>query len=209
MKLQKHSLLVILTFLAITSCQVGHEIHYFKEGKNYYRITIHESSFASKSRYMSGFYDEAALDKYFGEMSQPVESDSTKAADVSFYNPTNGDRLQIDSNKRFVMILSTNNNVVSNQISAFADNEQILESIARLSKKSKIEESNKYVADAAASYKRNKSVTDLGDQFISGIDSLASVSKVKGNIAIFLQYLKDQGISNTTSTEILLKTFQK
>lgn len=201
----------LIITVSLTSCQIGHEVHYFKSGKNYYRIKINESSFASKARYMSGFYDEKALDKYFSEMSQPKESDSTKASAVSFLNPSSDgtDQLRIDSNKKFVMILSSNSNAVSEQIGAFAENEQILESIARLSNKDKVEQSLKFAADIDKSKKRNVSVIGLGDQFITNLPDSASATTVKNNFASFLQFLKDQSVSNTTGVELLLRRFQK
>ncbi|AYL96573.1 hypothetical protein [Mucilaginibacter celer] len=209
--MKPHKLLLLsamLPVLSLMGCQVGREIHYFKQGQNYYRITIHENSIASKSRYLSGFYDETALNKYFGEMSQPIEKiDSSQ--NVSFLNSQNGEGLQIDSNKKFVMILSTNSNVVSEQIGAFAENEQVLESIARLSNKNKIEESNKFAADITTIYSRNKAVANLGDQFINTLPNAADTTKVKMNLAVFLQYLKDQGTANTATAEILIKRFQK
>ena len=138
----KSSFLVKLSIFFIVilfvSCQGGYEIHYFKSGENYYRLRINESSFASKSRYMGGFYDDKAVDRYFGEMSQPVEKDTTKAKDVQFIVPNvsdhTSDQLRIDSSKKLVLILSTNSNAISEQIGAFAENDRILEAILRLSK---------------------------------------------------------------------------
>ncbi len=215
MKRKSHSLIIfLLATILLQSCQTGHELHYFKAGGNYYRIKINEKSFASKARYLSGYYDDKAVDKYFSEMSQPKESEQ-KAEDVTFIKPvsttTGSDHLVIDSNKQFVMILSTNSDAVSEQIGAFADNEIILESIARLANKDKVDESNNYLADVTKSHDRNKAVIQLGDQFIASLADTDDNIKVKNNILIFLQNLKAQnkGNVNGASIELLIKEFQK
>jgi len=212
MKSKLNIFLLGIFLVMFVSCQVAHEIHFFKSGKNYYRIIINESSFASKARYMSGFYDEAAVDRYFSEMSQPIEKDSTKASDVAFINPvasaSSQDKVKLDSNKQFVMILSSNSNAISEQIGAFAENDQILNSIASLSNKGKIDENNNYLNDISNSYTRNKAVIDLGDQFINSLNNTDDVTKVKNNMSIFLQFIKDQKINNTTGAELLMKSFQ-
>ena len=107
------------------------------------------------------------------------------------------------------MILSTNSNVVSEQIGAFAENEQVLESIARLSNKSKIDESNKAAADISGIYKRNKSIVDLGDQFITGLDNAADTAKIKLALSGFLLNLKAMSAGSTATIDPLLKRFQK
>jgi hypothetical protein len=56
---------IISVTIVLISCQSAKELHYFKTGGNYYRLMIDEKSFASKARYLSGYFDEKAVDKYF------------------------------------------------------------------------------------------------------------------------------------------------
>lgn len=207
----KPKLIVVLACSLLTACQAGHEIHYFKSGNNYYRLRINESSFASKARYMSGFYDDKAVDRYFGEMSQPVERDSTHASSVRFYTPDPSDhtpdQLRIDSNKKLVLILSTNSNAISEQIGAFAENDRILSSIMRLSQREKIQENAVATSEISAVKKRNKAITDLGDSFIAGLADNASVNEVKTNLKIFLLNIKTQSPSAAAAAELLLPDF--
>lgn len=112
--------------LIMTSCQSAKELHYFKSGDNYYRLRINSHSIASRSRYISGYFDEQAVEKYFSEMGQP---DSAKVINWANHNP----------NAKLIMILSSNSNSISEQIGNFANNEEILEVIARLANKEKID----------------------------------------------------------------------
>ncbi|MBL7922249.1 MAG: hypothetical protein JNJ40_18180 [Bacteroidia bacterium] len=110
----------------MTSCQSAKELHYFKSGDNYYRLRINSYSIASRSRYISGYFDEHAVEKYFSEMGQP---DSAQTVNWANHSP----------NAKLIMILSSNSNSISEQIGNFANNEEILEVIARLANKEKID----------------------------------------------------------------------
>jgi hypothetical protein len=191
-------------------CQAGKELHFFKAGGNYYRLKIHEMSFASKSRYMSGFYDDRSVDRYFSELSQPKGTDSEKMADVTFINPANGQGLALDSNKKLVMILSTNSDAVSEQIGAFAQNDQILESIARLSNKDKVDASNQFLQNISFSHMRNQSIISLGDQYLAGLADTDNAVTVRNNLSGFLQNLKTltASKSNITGIDLLLHEIQ-
>ncbi len=197
--------------LLLAACQTGHEVHYFKSGDNYYRLRIDEKSFASKARYMSGFYDDKAVDRYFGEMSQPVEKDTVLASSVKFYTADpkdhTADQLKIDSNKKLVLILSTNSNAISEQIGAFAENDRILGSIMRLSQREKIQENTAATAAIADIKKRNQSMAALGDSFITGLRDSASVNEVKTNMKIFLLNMKAQSPAAAAAAELLLPNF--
>lgn len=204
---------VVCLLISVTSCQVGHELHYFKSGNNYYRLKINESSFASKARYMSGFYDEKAVDRYFGEMSQPVESDSIKARDVYFFKTDaadyTADKLKIDSTKKLVMILSTNSNAIAEQIGAFAENDKILETIMRLNNKGKLAENSDLIRQLEFGKKRSLSTIALGTRYMEALADTASVAEVKSAMSSFLTYMQDLSKENATATELLLPTFKQ
>jgi|GEM_PF-1498318 hypothetical protein len=207
----KPKLIAALACVLLAACQTGHEVHYFKSGNNYYRLRIDEKSFASKARYMSGFYDDKAVDRYFGEMSQPVEKDTTYASSVRFYTTDpkdhTPDQLRIDSNKKLVLILSTNSNAISEQIGAFAENDRILGSIMRLSQREKIQENTVATSAIADIKKRNQAVTALGDSFITTLRDSASVNEVKTSLKIFLLNIKAQSPAASAAAEMLLPNF--
>lgn len=166
----------LLTF----SCQSARETHFIKEDKNYYRIRIKEFAFLSSSRYMSGYYDEKAVDNYFGEIQRP---DSTaKIINLNCNNP----------NSKLLLILSTNSNTVSDQVGALADNERTLEIIARLSNKDKITESNA-ISNELKSVKQEQdyyylTTKNLIDR-INDSDSNAIKNSKEFEKAILLPYL--------------------
>lgn len=207
----KPKLLAALACVLLAACQTGHEVHYFKSGNNYYRLRIDEKSFASKARYMSGFYDDKAVDRYFGEMSQPVEKDTTHASSVRFYTTDpkdhTADQLRIDSNKKLVLILSTNSNAISEQIGAFAENDRILGSIMRLSQREKIQENTAAASAIGEVKKRNQAIAALGDSFITTLRDSASVNEVKTSLKIFLLNIKAQSPAAAAAAEMLLPNF--
>lgn len=123
--------------LAMMSCQSARELHYFKQGDNYYRLNIKEDAFLSSSRYTAGYFDDNAVDRYFGEIARP---DSAKLSQ----NPPKLEKatktgLESLANKKLVLLLSTNAQAVTDQISAFAENEETLGMIARLANKDLID----------------------------------------------------------------------
>jgi hypothetical protein len=201
----------VCLFFLCCSCQMGHELHFFKSGDNYYRLKINESSFSAKAKYVSGMFDEYAVDKYFSEISSTPDS-SDKKDPIAFIKQQ-GDQLQLERNKKLVMILSSNSNSVSEQIGAFAENEQMLESVARLANKDKIEESKRLADIIVASHKRNASVVALGDQFITPLTNVDDVAKVKNSLVLFLQFLKTQNVltnpnANTSGIDALINNLK-
>lgn len=143
-----------LTLLSITSCQPIRELHYFKDSvgvkgtgeskttvSNYYRVTISGFSFLSSSRYVSGYFDQDAINLYFNEMSQPANgrlwgSNNTTA------NNNNTSLVTNENGKELVLVLSTNSKAISDQIGNVAKNQIILNSMAQITEKDKIQESN-------------------------------------------------------------------
>lgn len=198
--------LALITILLL-GCQSGRELHYFKSGDNYYRLKIRESSFASKARYLSGYFDEKAVDRYFGEMTQPLESDTVRSNQVQFfqtdYSDYTPDKLKIDSMKKLVLILSTNSNAISEQIGAFAENDRIMSAIMELTNKDQIQE-NLAAQNTIEDIKRtNAAIKNAGDRFIATIANGASAAEIKNNIQAFLTHLQGLQPGNNDGKSIL------
>src|SRR4051794_298126 len=73
--------LIMLTAISLAGCaSVFDEKHFFKskavdaQGQpvNYYRVEVKGTTMLSSSRYISGYFDESAVDRYFNECSQPA-----------------------------------------------------------------------------------------------------------------------------------------
>lgn len=188
------------------SCQAGHELHYFKQGRNYFRISVDEKAFLSSSRYTSGYYDEDAVDKYFGEIHRPDSTGriipiSKTTSDKDSSNTEGTEHKKTESvqeslrNTKLVLILSTDATAVADQIGSLAENEQTLETIARLSHKSTIDQNNKLKGDLQLIDQKNNSIIQIGDAFIGGlnIDSTGNArsqqNKVKTNLLAFINSL--------------------
>src|SRR5437870_2376680 len=79
------SLLSLL--LLITGCASFHEEHYFvtkdRAGTpvNFFRVRVSGNTGLSRMRYVSGFYDERAVDLYFNEVKN--NADNTPALDIA------------------------------------------------------------------------------------------------------------------------------
>lgn len=124
--------LSILLLIGACSCQSSRELHYFKEGGNYYRLNIKQHAFLSSSRYVSGYFDEEAVNYYFGD----VKRSTTKIEHIS----PSGCK-QEDSD--LVLILSTNSDVVSQEISGLAQNQELFALLNKLS----LSETTQKIAD--------------------------------------------------------------
>ena len=118
----------------LISCQSGKELHYFKQGDNYFRIKIKEYAFLSSSRYQSGYFDELSLDRYFGEIKRP----DTTGSFIKYSIDKDGNLKAAPPNSKLIMVLSTTAKALTDQIGAFAENDQALEIIARLANKDAI-----------------------------------------------------------------------
>jgi hypothetical protein len=70
--------LALVCVLACVSCSTFHETHYFRSQvskpdgiPNYYKLTVEGNTRLSSSRYLSGYFDEDTLNRYFNEFTQP------------------------------------------------------------------------------------------------------------------------------------------
>jgi hypothetical protein len=146
------ALIKLLVFAGLlNSCSTINEVHYFKDKisasnsatkiiPNYYRVKITGSSFLSSSRYISGYFDQTAINLYFNQFAQPTNGKLFGTADSSsaFAN---------EDGKELVLIFSTNAKAVSDQIGAIAKNQVVLNSMSTILQKNKLEEAVKIKAD--------------------------------------------------------------
>lgn len=118
------------------------------ETRNYYRVTVRGRAFASRSRYVSGFFDDKAVEEYFGEFSQPdggtlpsaakdadgapeeckghsAEREECKAVDDTAIDQ----RLE---NRSLVLLLSANSDAVAGQLGAMAENEHLMDVVGTM-----------------------------------------------------------------------------
>lgn len=150
---------MLLAGVVSASCATVHERHFFRQHVsdsevNYFRITVRGWASGSQLRYVSGYFDEKAVEEYFGEFSQPnngsfsgepaepAPSGGTPPGDATTpAGPSEGTSAQADqvepidpklAGRRLVMLLSANSDAIAGQIGAIAENEDVMESVGKL-----------------------------------------------------------------------------
>ena len=181
--------------IVLASCQSSKEVHFFKQGNNYYRVKINECAFLSSSRYVSGYYDDHALDNYFGEIHRASADSSGNFQRIS----ADGTTARKDSNNvlpdytKLVFILSTDSKAVSDQIGNFAQNEQTLEILARLSNKDVIKQNQEIKNNIDNASKQGLFISQFGDNTFNpiNIDSvvIGDKSKINNQVLAFINYI--------------------
>lgn len=118
--------------LALSGCasRFG-ERHYFKSDDgnggavNYYRVSVRGGTFLSNSRYLSGYFDESAVDAYFSQTSTGKGFRAPEKASLQSIDPALQDR-------KLVLVLSANADTVAGEIGQFADNAALMDSLTTL-----------------------------------------------------------------------------
>ncbi|MBK7806313.1 MAG: hypothetical protein IPJ51_08445 [Saprospiraceae bacterium] len=197
MKVHLYFLLLIIFF---TSCQSGRELHYFKSGENYYRLKIDECTFMTSSRYLSGYFDEGAVDAYFDEIYRP-KKDGVETG--GFQHLNTGGTLSTPGNSKLLILLSTKSEDVSNIVGQIAGSEMTLETIARLANKDLIKKNNTLDYEIDVQNAQN----EIFKSYIETIMSTTDTTNYEENALKYLNLLalKQGGTSNNfdNSTEAL------
>ncbi len=142
------SFFVLVPFSLCSACATTfQEYHYYQaldpetdKVTNYYRLSVRGYAAMSSARYISGYYDERAVDLYFNEVKVAQTPEGTTSTQELFSreikDPGTQDvikPLSPDSQHgAFVMILSTNASSVSRTIGQFAENQVVADAITNL-----------------------------------------------------------------------------
>lgn len=146
--------LVLVCAVALPGCATGFkEDHYFQsinprtnEVTNYYRLRVRGRAAGSSARYVSGYYDERAVDLFFNEVKVGVTETTTGGTrelfSANLKDPGTQDQIKPltpdDTHGTFVMILSTNASSVSRAIGQFAENQVIADAVTNLTNRDEI-----------------------------------------------------------------------
>ncbi len=141
-------LLLLLLTVGFVGCSTSFkEDHYFQalspktgDVTNYYRLRVDGYAYFSSARYVSGYYDERAVDMFFNEVKiAPTPSGSTGSQKLFMDNQNNpgvSDKIiplsPSDQHGAFVMILSNNASSVTNTIGQFAESQVVAEAVTNL-----------------------------------------------------------------------------
>lgn len=118
------------------------EQHFFQtvddrgEPTNYYKLNVDGKAVMSAARYVSGYYDERAVDLFFDELQLAPTTITTPNTRQLFVNSGAGATFQPLSpngeDGAFVMVLSNNASAVTSAIGQFAENQIVAEAMTNL-----------------------------------------------------------------------------
>jgi hypothetical protein len=145
---------LLLFTLLVAGCASFHEEHYFvaRDGSgtpvNFLRVRVNGNTGLSRMRYVSGYYDERAVDLYFNEVKNAPDTATSGEIpplfSLSQKNP--GTEMNItpltpaEGHGSLLMIFSSNPNSVANTIGQFAESQQAADAITNLINHQKVGE---------------------------------------------------------------------
>ena len=184
-----YSIIIGLLGCVFLSCQTGREFHYFRQGSNYYRVQVREWAFLSSSRYTSGYFDETALDNYFGQIHRSDSTGNLQA--LSLQKAGKDSNNVVPTNTKLVMILSTDASQVADQIAAFAQNEQTLDMLARLANKDVVKDNQQLQNTITQQTNTSTSIMQFGDSVVPKLQASAigDTATIRAQLLSFLNYV--------------------
>ena len=175
----------IISFAAVT-CGCGSafkESHFLKsvDGKghtvNYYRVTVSGGTILSSSRYISGYFDEQAVNTYFNEFVQPASAhfDGTTPATPGTNDPQAGGAklVPIDSSQqgtKLVLLLSSNSDEIANGINSLAQSGDVSTTLQKIIGRT----ADASQASQAATASESKALRSLGESVTALSDPAAA-----------------------------------
>lgn len=197
--LLKTALLFSVLFLSGCYSQFK-EVHYFKDKlkpfPNYYKLRISGFTFLASSRYLSGYFDENAVNEYFNEFTQKdngrlFEKDEKQDKSLEPLSPSLKD-------KRLVMMLSSNSDAIATQIGSLVETQQTMDALGQLLNREGATSLLEIESDQKMYEANWRSVQALGDQMIGTLNP-ATVTPAQAE-AMLLEFV------NTLARELGNKT---
>jgi hypothetical protein len=195
----KHKVTIFLCamFLMSTACQSIRENHFFKDKAgnppNYYKLQIRGHAFLTSSRYLSGRFDEEAVNHYFGEISQPknVKIESTNASKTTDTGivPLGIDKG--DDGKKFVLLLSTNSDAISSAFGNFVESKATQREIARIFNRDKLIELDKLTVSEEVRNGKMKKLLALGESYLNLISEGETKESIDAKLLAYLNATAD------------------
>lgn len=152
----------LLALALIGGCATFHEEHFVQVpttsgGTNYLRIRVDGNGGLTKLRYLSGYYDERAVDLYFNEVKSTPNQPDVDIAPIFAANQTNpGSQDAIkpldptQPHGALLMIFSANPNAIADTIGQFAENQQVADAVTNLVNRRDVKSQRTSAATVAA-----------------------------------------------------------
>jgi hypothetical protein len=169
------------------------ERHFFKSEDaygnplNYYKLSVSGKNFLSSTRYLSGYFDEKAVDAYFNQFTQPDKGlfDGTIKTEGSNVKPLE-DAL---TGRKLVLLLSSNSDAIAQQIGQFANNQAVMSDLTRLIYRDHIKEAQSAKTSADLQQLRGKALADIGDKVIGELSDIADQATAEANLLFYTNRL--------------------
>jgi hypothetical protein len=170
-------------------CSTFSETHFFKsegEEANYYRLRVRGNTGLGSARYLSGYFDEEAVNEYFNETSQPAAarfSTTRPAAAENAEGDAEGGEERVrplgaspDDNRILVMLLSSNSDAVADQIGAFAQNREIATMLGGLLTRGQVAAQRRAARELAVEKTRAATIATLGDAMVEKLTAAEALA---------------------------------
>ncbi len=197
---------LLLLGLALSGCASGfNETHYFRSTTtdehgipvNYFRLRVSGGTMFSSSRYLSGYFDESAVDAYFNEFSQPDKGQiiatnntppgSTLSSTTSGAVPAGGKVEPLDASlagKKLLLILSSNSDEIANQIGNLAQNAAVATDLEHLFSANQINNANSAVATQQRDQVVASGIVQQAETSLTSLTNLPAPPAVQSNEAM-------------------------
>jgi hypothetical protein len=170
-----------LAVLCACGCSSFRETHYFKsvdakgDSVNYYRLKVTGGTFLSSSRYLSGYFDESAVDAYFSEFVQPE-----KGGFATTGSSRNGQEAAVRTlsasleGKSLVLLLTTKTDAVAEGIQSIAQNEAIAATLSRIINRERLAAAREAAGELARAAAASAALARAGDRLVLGLPDAPS-----------------------------------
>jgi hypothetical protein len=192
-------LLVPVLAAALLGCGAHvRETHYFRSSepspaaqRNYFRVEIHARVIGTKVRYLAGYFDDAAVDQYFAEFTQPESLEGTLVPDGDDEAPsaeiTPVDPKLIGSD--LVLLLSNNVDEVAAQIGAIGKGQQTQAALANIVNRDQIDAAQRARDRAELDRQAAASVANIAARTAETLDPNTSASQAKADLLVLANAL--------------------
>lgn len=187
------STLILMLFFMSGCMSSFSENHFFKSEDaygnplNYYKLSVSGKNFLSTTRYLSGYFDEDAVNAYFDQFSQPEKGlfgGSIKTG-RAIVKPLEDDLKE----RKLVLLLSSNSDSIAQQIGQFSNNQAIMTDLTRIIHREHIKEAHSAQTAADLQGMRGKALSDIGDKVIGGLDDDADQPTAEANLLFYANRL--------------------
>lgn len=189
-----------------------HEHHYFKsetatgEPINYYRVSVDGSVLLSSSRYLSGYFNDDALNTYFGDYKQPANAhfdpsagvtpmpaDAVPGASGTPAVAKSGEKVESlgpATSRRLVLLLSSNSDAIAEGLSSLSKSNDVTAALSNLVGAKRFEATQKAKDIGIQADDSSQVLIDKSKKTLDTL-SAANPPDAKNSQAMILNYAND------------------